>query len=842
MDLIDRFERLLDRVLPPAVEAVDLTRRGERHLKAGDVDRALKLAESARALSPRWLPAVMLYVEALTASGRPWDALSTLVAESRERALPPPAQARLASLAAAQGDVPVALEAEARLRASAQGAGPEVADRLLQAARDLRARGLDGASLRMARGATLADPGCSGAWALIAQGALARGDLDRARAAYDRARRAVSAIDGPSNRALGAVALALGDRDAAVIALRRAWLVGETDALGPLVEALEGRDAGAVRAVLASAGAAVGSIVRRVSALAQGAPPANLDDVAGADVPEAVWRWALLAAWRAAPSLAARWAKEAPAREGSAAIVALASDPGDDPVAILRSALAWPPTQAEALDALASTWASRWSADLVVLLDAVSARLADWPSTEAPRLAEALTDLRRELDAPLRVALLGEFSAGKSTFVNALVGAVVSPMGVLPTTAQVHWLRQGERGARVVERSGVTVECPVEDAPRVEARLRASGAEVDHVEVTLPTPTLGRVEVIDTPGTNAGDGSGAALRRALDLADVALWVFDARQAGKESEREALTAARDAGVPAVGVLNKADRLADEERGAVLAALAEGLGALAPCVAALSSRRALEGEADGADDRAVIAWLVDRELSGKRLAWKRARVAVRALAVLDRARAARESSAESTRARRTAREALAEAAGALRESLLREREAVRRAVALAWADQARGLDPDSPTVSEAAAEIVWRERERSLDRLRTSLDRLGALAVTAGVLSPRSTALLRTPVEVWLDHTATLGLADARSVGAPLGALRRPEPATVGAEVGDPLSGLDLALAAHDEVEVDDDPTLDAALALADRVLREVSAPAVSPHPTLRVYDANSAPKA
>ena len=168
-------------------------------------------------------------------------------------------------------------------------------------------------------------------------------------------------------------------------------------------------------------------------------------------------------------------------------------------------------------------------------------------------------------------------------------------------------------------------------------------------------------------------------------------------------------------------------------------------------------------------------------------------------------------------------------------------MRRAVALAWSEQARGLDPEGPTASEAAAEIVWRERGRALERLSAPLERLSALAVEAGVVSPRSTALLRAPLEVWFDHAGTLGVADVRSGSDVVGPFRRAESAPSTPEVGDPLSGVDLALAAHDEVETVEEPTLDAALGLAQRVLREVSAPSAAVHPSVRVSDASPEPR-
>src|SRR5690606_22235500 len=50
-------------------------------------------------------------------------------------------------------------------------------------------------------------------------------------------------------------------------------------------------------------------------------------------------------------------------------------------------------------------------------------------------------ELRADLERPLRVAVIGEFNAGKSSLINALLGEPVAPVGVLPTTATINRLR-----------------------------------------------------------------------------------------------------------------------------------------------------------------------------------------------------------------------------------------------------------------------------------------------------------------------------------------------------------------------------------------------------------------
>ena len=72
-------------------------------------------------------------------------------------------------------------------------------------------------------------------------------------------------------------------------------------------------------------------------------------------------------------------------------------------------------------------------------------------------MAAAAGHAAEALDRPLLVAVMGEFNAGKSSFVNALCGADVAPTGVTPTTATVNVLRYGaEPAARVVGHDGGT--------------------------------------------------------------------------------------------------------------------------------------------------------------------------------------------------------------------------------------------------------------------------------------------------------------------------------------------------------------------------------------------------
>ncbi|MCA9612345.1 MAG: hypothetical protein KC586_06265, partial [Myxococcales bacterium] len=79
--------------------------------------------------------------------------------------------------------------------------------------------------------------------------------------------------------------------------------------------------------------------------------------------------------------------------------------------------------------ALRASWRAGEDVDLAAAIDAVG-RFAD--EHALPEVARRARSLRDELDRPLLLGVLGEFNAGKSTLINAFIGAEVAPMGIVP--------------------------------------------------------------------------------------------------------------------------------------------------------------------------------------------------------------------------------------------------------------------------------------------------------------------------------------------------------------------------------------------------------------------------
>jgi tetratricopeptide (TPR) repeat protein/GTPase Era involved in 16S rRNA processing len=199
------------------------------------------------------------------------------------------------------------------------------------------------------------------------------------------------------------------------------------------------------------------------------------------------------------------------------------------------------------------------------------------------------------LDQPLLVTVMGEFSSGKSSFVNAFIGADVAPTGITPTTATINVVRYGrERGGRIIARDGTTLELGWEPLMAHLRELTPEAAkDIDRVEILVPLTQLEKINIVDTPGLNSIQPEHEATARAfIARADAVVWVFTAAQGGKQSEKKALQSIRDEGKRVLGVLNKADQLSDGEIKEVVEFIGGTLGDLVETIVPFSARHALD----------------------------------------------------------------------------------------------------------------------------------------------------------------------------------------------------------------------------------------------------------
>jgi small GTP-binding protein len=190
---------------------------------------------------------------------------------------------------------------------------------------------------------------------------------------------------------------------------------------------------------------------------------------------------------------------------------------------------------------------------------------------------EVLARSIEQLDELFLLVVVGEFNAGKSAFINALIGSRVVQEGVTPTTAQIDVLQYGDVSARV------------ERGPAL------------HV-VTACAPLLRDLHIVDTPGTNAILRKHEAITSEfVPRSDLVLFVTSADRPFAETERAFLQTVRGWGKKVVVVINKVDileteRQIEEIRGFVAESVRVLLG-FSPEIFPVSARlalRAKEGE--------------------------------------------------------------------------------------------------------------------------------------------------------------------------------------------------------------------------------------------------------
>ena len=188
---------------------------------------------------------------------------------------------------------------------------------------------------------------------------------------------------------------------------------------------------------------------------------------------------------------------------------------------------------------------------------------------------DALAESIRQLDELFLLVVAGEFNAGKSSFINALLGTPLLAEGVTPTTSQIYLLKFGPESKQKPIEKGVW-------------------------EQTAPVELLRSINIVDTPGTNAILREHETLTTEfIPRSDLVLFVSSADRPFTESERQFLDKIRQWGKKIVIVINKIDILTDDAEvnqilDFVRQAARDLLGNV-PAIFAISSKRAQRAKA-------------------------------------------------------------------------------------------------------------------------------------------------------------------------------------------------------------------------------------------------------
>ena len=149
---------------------------------------------------------------------------------------------------------------------------------------------------------------------------------------------------------------------------------------------------------------------------------------------------------------------------------------------------------------------------------------------------ESLYNLQKailQLDELFLIVVAGEFNAGKSALLNALLGEKALREGATPTTSRVTLVKWGEKPLETIVDEGFAV-------------------------YSYPLPILKELNIVDTPGTNAVIRQHERLTdEFVPRSDLVLFATSSDRPMTESERQFLERILTWGKKVVFVLNKID---------------------------------------------------------------------------------------------------------------------------------------------------------------------------------------------------------------------------------------------------------------------------------------------
>ena len=169
------------------------------------------------------------------------------------------------------------------------------------------------------------------------------------------------------------------------------------------------------------------------------------------------------------------------------------------------------------------------------LLEELRILIARLSATEAD--VKLLKASARQMEELFLLVVVGEFNAGKTAFLNALLGERLLTEGVTPTTSHIHILRHGEKFQQETTADEILL-------------------------VHLPVEWLRDINVVDTPGTNAVVQRHQEITEEfVPRSDLVLFVTSADRPFSESERTLLERIRQWSKKIVVIINKIDLIED-----------------------------------------------------------------------------------------------------------------------------------------------------------------------------------------------------------------------------------------------------------------------------------------
>lgn len=205
----------------------------------------------------------------------------------------------------------------------------------------------------------------------------------------------------------------------------------------------------------------------------------------------------------------------------------------------------------------------------------------DWEEATKHRLEKQVSAIiAKQNDNLLNISVIGEFSTGKSSFINALVGYELLAVNVIQgTTVAITIIEYSEQfSITLTDFLGKSLKIIFKSIDSLRQQLHiyttdaAYAKKIDYVTVTLPSDILKNgYRIIDTPGTNSLElwHEEVTCRAIRELSDLSIILTDATQAMPATLVSFLDNTLGDSVESCAfVANKIDRIGDKEREGII----------------------------------------------------------------------------------------------------------------------------------------------------------------------------------------------------------------------------------------------------------------------------------
>jgi small GTP-binding protein len=180
------------------------------------------------------------------------------------------------------------------------------------------------------------------------------------------------------------------------------------------------------------------------------------------------------------------------------------------------------------------------SDDILKLIKETADILFEAKMLPSKELKEAVNKLKTRAEEPMKVAITGQFSSGKSTFLNALLAKNILPTGITPVTSKVNYIRYGSEFSLMVKYKDGRESFYSAESIKSFACQRSSVEDIDYLTLYAPLELLKHIVFVDTPGLNSQNFSDTQTTEAvLKEVDGIIWLSLIDNAGKMSEEETL---------------------------------------------------------------------------------------------------------------------------------------------------------------------------------------------------------------------------------------------------------------------------------------------------------------